>query len=702
MEYEDKSKENLMMEFNELRQKYNSLKTRLNIDKSDNKLIEPALKTCEYNYQSIFNIVTESIFIQDINSGKIVDVNDAMLMTYGYSTKDEVLKCKVGDLSANIKPYDDEAAQIKIYKAINEGPQTFDWIARKKDGSSFWIEIKLIKTEIGKEDVILAVGRDITERKHMEYELQRNEKRLLAAQSCAHIGSWEHDLAVPIDFWSDEMFRIFGCDPALGTPTFLDFLEMVHPQDRERVGRNLFQAIDEKKIFGEEYRIVRFDGSLRWLAGRGEPLFDQNGNMIQYVGTVQDITDRKIAEISLLEKSNEIEAQNEEYKQLNEELYKAKEKAEESDRLKTAFLQNMSHEIRTPMNAVMGFSELIKDNLDNKPKLIEFARIINQRSSDLLDIINDILDISKIESGQLTVNMEECNLHGLFAELTSFFTEYQTRIGKKHINLSLQALCVYPESTIITDKVKLKQIFINLINNAFKFTEVGKIEGGCRMDVNKNLLFYVSDTGIGIPPDKQQIIFERFSQLNPGANKLVSGTGLGLPIVKGLVSLLGGNIHLQSEPNKGSTFSFSFPYKPFEHQQLTPVFVDDASDKNWSNKTILIVEDDFFNMEYLKEIVSGKGLNLLFAMCGKEGVEIALNKSIDIVLMDIRLPDINGYEAIRQIRIHKPNLKIIAQTAFASHDQKQKAFDAGCNDYISKPTKRDMLVSMLKKHLFTL
>jgi signal transduction histidine kinase len=226
----------------------------------------------------------------------------------------------------------------------------------------------------------------------------------------------------------------------------------------------------------------------------------------------------------------------------------------------------MSHEIRTPMNAIMGFSSLLVDYYNDKPRLEQFAEIINLRCNDLLEIINDILAISKIESGQLPVNKEACNLDDLFAELADFFTEHQRKIGKLHIKFELSSQCHSSDFTINTDKVKLRQIFINLIGNAFKFTEKGKIEGGCKLDENNNLVFYVSDTGIGIPPDKLDIIFERFIQLPQDRDITYGGTGLGLSIVKGLIGLLGGRIWVESEPEilsegkpGGTTFYFSIP-----------------------------------------------------------------------------------------------------------------------------------------------
>jgi CheY-like chemotaxis protein len=277
--------------------------------------------------------------------------------------------------------------------------------------------------------------------------------------------------------------------------------------------------------------------------------------------------------------------------------------------------------------------------------------------------------------------------------------EHQKRIGKQHLKFNLQAFCEPSETLVVTDKVKLKQIFINLISNAFKFTETGKIECGCKLDENKNLIFFVSDTGIGIPSDKHQMIFERFAQVEHGSNRLYGGTGLGLSIVKGLVNLLGGEMFLESEIGKGSTFSFVIPYKKSQEIKPGNMVLEEPQEYSFRNKTILIVEDDIYNTEYLKEIHNDKGLKVLHTMYGKESVEIATKQPVDLVLMDIRLPDIDGYEATRQIRKQKPHLKIIAQTAYAAQDEILKAIGSGCDDYICKPTKEGLLLEMIYKHL---
>lgn len=386
-------------------------------------------------------------------------------------------------------------------------------------------------------------------------------------------------------------------------------------------------------------------------------------------------------------------------KQMELELITEKERAEENNRLKTAFLQNISHEIRTPMNAIKGFSSLLVKNHNNPLKLQKFSLIIEQRSDDLLAIIDDILDIARIESGQLPVHEEECDLFELFEELTTQFVEFQDRLNKNHIQLRLQVYCNPEGSVIITDRGKLKQILVNLLTNAFKFTNEGKIEGSCKIVDNK-LMFYISDTGIGIPKHKQAEVFERFTQLWQIENKAIGGTGLGLSIVIGLVQLLGGNIMLESEPGQGSEFSFEIPYKlkPVKPKIMELETAINTS-FNFTNKTILIVEDEIYNEEYLKEILFETGVNILCATTGRHAIQTALSQSVDLVLLDIRLPDMDGYRVFQEIRKVKPNLKFIAQTSYAGDTNEKMILEAGINDYISKPFDSALLLSIISEHL---
>jgi len=442
--------------------------------------------------------------------------------------------------------------------------------------------------------------------------------------------------------------------------------------------KEMWDTLKAGKTWSDEMINKKKNGDFYWVSISISPIFDKEGTITHYVGLSEDITKKKKTE---------------------EELIIAKEHAEESDRLKTAFLHNISHEIRTPMNSIMGFSELLVSNFDNKENLKQFAQIITQRSSDLLEIINSILDIATIESGQLPIRLENCNLRDVFDDLRLFFGEYKQRIGKQAIEFSMKSSPESSDLVIKTDTIKLKQIFINLITNAFKFTKSGKIEAGYKLDENYHLVFYVSDTGAGIPLNAQTSIFERFIKLNSDNNLLQDGTGLGLSIVKELTKMLGGTVWLESEPGKGSTFFFTIAYEMVLSTPHPTSISIDFKNETFTNCTILVVEDDPSNTLYLNHLLSNLGFTLLYTPSGMEAVDMASKLPIDLVLMDIGLPDISGYEATHLIKEQNKNVKIIAQTAFASKEDIQKALDSECDDHISKPFNLNTLLPMIKKHL---
>jgi PAS domain S-box-containing protein len=648
-------------------------------DITERKLLEEALKESEERFSKAYKTSPIAFMIANMEDGRIIEVNDAFTTISGY-THEEALNSS----TLNLKIWVHEEDRRQMIATLRDGRAVVrqETTLRGKNGNVLTVLLSAQVIKLSHKYCIISSIEDITKRKQAEESLQAITTKLETLIQVSPLAITLLDIDGNVQLWNTAAEKMFGwsIQEIIGRPN-----PIVPANKQNEYSEWRSQIIQGKSLINQETERQRKDGSLISISISSSPLYDEQGNVIGRMAIMSDISARKIAE---------------------QELIKAKERAEESDRLKTAFLQNMSHEIRTPMNAIMGFSSLLVENYDHKDKLAKFSEIINLNCNDLLVIINDLLDIAKIESGQLPINNEECNLNELFSEITSFFTRHQKRIGKQQINFSMQAHCDQTENIIVTDKVKLKQIFINLIGNAFKFTDAGKIESGCKIDANRKLVFYVSDTGIGIPPDKQDVIFERFAQLNQGANKLTTGTGLGLSIAKGLVKLLGGKIWLESELENlsagktgGTTFYFSFPYKIAQSSIIEQVSTDENKEYHFFNKTLLFVEDDFYNAAYIKEILSNTGLNIIHTEYGYKAVQIALAQSPDLVLMDMRLPDLNGYEATRQIKQHKPGLKIIAQTAYAAHDDKQKAFNAGCDDYISKPTKKDVLLSIIKRHL---
>ncbi|MFP4024174.1 MAG: ATP-binding protein [Thiohalospira sp.] len=418
-----------------------------------------------------------------------------------------------------------------------------------------------------------------------------------------------------------------------------------------------------------------------------KPITDKHNRILAFVLMINDIeqlvsTEKKLAKHNLLLEKR--------VKERTEDLLLAKEKAEESNKLKTAFLQNISHEIRTPLNAISGFSGLLNIPDLSEEKRKKFVSIIQNSSNQLASMVTDILTISSLETKQIKSNIDKVCLNHI---ITDLLVTFKQQAIKNNISLNAKQTLTDKQSEIFTDKTKLIQILTNLINNALKFTHQGFIEFGYSL-INNNLEFYVKDSGIGIDPKYHEKIFERFGKINTSTTKLFRGTGIGLPISKEYVELLGGKIWVLSEANKGSSFYFTIPYKPVFEIDNNPTLIK----QNKNSRIVLVAEDEEYNFFYIKELLINKDIKIIRAKNGKETVEIFKEiPDIALILMDIKMPVMTGYEAAKIIKKLKPDLPIIAQSAYALYEREkyERIFD----DYIIKPIDGDYLLQKILKYI---
>ncbi len=390
----------------------------------------------------------------------------------------------------------------------------------------------------------------------------------------------------------------------------------------------------------------------------------------------------------------------EENSRQKKELVNAKLKAEESDRLKSSFLANLSHEIRTPMNAINGFTELLISTQLNETERLEYLTIIEKSGKNLVSIIDDLIEMSKIDSNQITPNFTPVNLEACIYEL---YETIKITIPKtKDIELHILKNDFPAEYNIISDEIKLKQIIVNLVTNGIKYTEKGTVSFGYEINKkNKTIKFSIADTGLGIDKENQKYIFDRFKRVESDLSIKEGGLGLGLAISKAYVEMLNGSITLKSNVGEGSIFSFTIPLKYDTVQKIIVQPINEIlNPKKEETYTILIAEDDNINFLLFQKMMSLKNYQIIRAINGKEAVEICLNNpNLDLVLMDIKMPLMNGFEALEHIIPIRPNLPIIAQTAYSSSDDRDKIFAAGFSDYIIKPLNRDRLFELINQYL---
>ena len=652
------------------------------------KLIKQANQDKE-KFEKLFNNIQDAILIYTVD-GKILEMNESLVDMYG------VKRESVYD----IKVYEFGIETHEEFFLENSVPENLKWQYEAKakrfdNQQEFFVEVMLSPIEHDNEKAILANIRNITERRVAEEALKESEEkyRSLIESSPAGIFIIRSERFIYVNPAGTRVLGFDSPDEVAGRNVY----NFVAPEFKKVAEKRLERAADSDINESLELKLYRRDGSELWAEVISLPFKFYGSHAVLVMGF--DVTKRKKVEELLIQKNTEIEKTNFEFTLLNKQLKIAKEKAEESDRLKSAFLSNMSHEIRNPMNAILGFSDLlIKATLTEKKKL-EYIEIINSSGNQLLSLINDIIDISKIESNQITIDSSTLlNIGEVFKHLSVIFG---AKAKSRDIHLEYHIDLTPSQCLVYLDEIRLRQILVNLIGNALKFTPGGYIRYGVSL-ADSELLFTVEDSGIGIEPQLQSVIFERFRQADGSTTRDYGGTGLGLAISKALVELMDGKIWLSSMPGKGTTFYFTLPFAtnnavlPAE-EEITLI---EDSDPDWQGKTVLLVEDEEVNILFIQEILQPTGVNLLVARNASQTYEkIKASEKIDIVLLDIKIPEVDGYKIIKVLKKNHPGLPVIAQTAYALAEERKKILDSGFDDYISKPISKSSLFGIIARYL---
>ncbi len=514
--------------------------------------------------------------------------------------------------------------------------------------------------------------------------LQDSEKKMRQMAENANDAIWLCDLNGHLLYANAACEKLAERTLPPSSPYSNIFFTWIYPEDKSRTQYEILknqEEPDREHVY--EHRIITPEGHIKWIWVRTHPIYNEQDKLYRRSGIASDITH---------------------YKNLIGELMMAKDKAERADRLKSSFLANMSHEIRTPMNGILGFTDLLKSPDLSEDDRNEYLSIIEKNGKQLLNLMNDIIDIAKIEAGEMALHKKRFDLNKFLSDIYyTFRNQYPEKLKRIDLKLmkdSEQRIRLY------SDPGRLNQVLTNLLVNAFKYTDKGTITFGYRLNYMVNrvqfIKFFVTDTGKGIDKKHQELIFERFGQIREADEYKPSGTGLGLSISRNLVHLLEGRIWFESEKNKGTSFYFIIPdvrEEEDEPEVKKGRGVEKQNDE--ATKTVLIVEDDLINQKYLEKVLKKSNVRLLDAKTGEKAIEmVRQNPWIDLILMDIRLPGMNGYETTKAIKAFKPEIPIIAQTAYAMQNDFSKAMAMGCDDYISKPIDQKILFEKLNNYLY--
>lgn len=658
-------------------------------DITKRKRAEQALEESEERWQLAIRGTNDGIWDWDLRNNQVF-FSPRWKEMRGFSEHE--ISNSLNEWLTRVYPEDVERVMQTLADHFDRKTSLFsvEYRVQCKDNSYIWIldRGQAIWDENGKVVRMAGSETDITQRKQAEEALIKSEHALAEAQRLAHLGSWSFDLSTRKMIWSEEVFRIYGLDSSQGEPTEEQHLQQFHPDDREQLQQSVNLAITEGIPYEHEIRIFLPDGSMRYTLGRGQPVFNEAGEIVGLFGTVQDISDRK---------------------QFEEELKQAKQAAEAANHAKSAFLANMSHELRTPLNAVLGFSQLLKNNANLSLEHKRNLDTITRSGEHLLTLINQVLDLSKIEAGRITLNETDFDLYLFLDDLQDLF---QLKANNKALQLLFYHSSDLPRY-ICADEVKLRQVLINMLSNAMKFTSEGRvtmrvfIENDQEVIINDRkyitLYFEIADTGPGIAADELDSIFEAFVQTKAG-QQFQEGTGLGLTICRKFVELMGGEITVSSQLGCGTTFRFNIlanrvEASCIETEKVTRRPIALAPDQ--PSYRLLIVDDSVDNRQVLLSLLSPFGFELKEASNGQEAIAIWETWQPNLIFMDMRMPIMNGYEATKHIRSVTKNqgTVIIAVTASSLEEERSIVLAAGCNDFIRKPYKETDIFGALQNYI---
>ncbi|MBN1180985.1 MAG: PAS domain S-box protein [Bacteroidales bacterium] len=649
------------------------------LDITERILLEQNLKESQEKYLSLYNNSPDMYFSIDKDEHTILECNNTLLVSAGYDRIELVGK----PLYELIDQENIEDVKAALTEYIASGYlKNNEFMLRTRHGIKLSVNMKIsaAKGPNGEVQYYVLSCRDITEKKIVSNILRKKEQefKVLIENTPDIIARFNKKLkCIYVNPAIEKELGILQKD-MIGRTIHEIEIPKHTAKKMEDALKSVFQHGIEMDI---EFSVPVSDQEVKTLYSRIVPEFSDESEVESVLSITRDIS---------------------EFKRIQKELLSSKTKAEKSDKLKSAFLANMSHEIRTPMNAIIGFSELLGARDLSRNQQMQYINLIQSSGNNLLRLIDDIIDIAKIEAGELSIRKTECHIGQIMWELYYTYEEAFSASSVNPVEFRLNIPDSASSDEIISDPARLKQILSNLITNAMKFTDEGYIEIGYRFVTKNKVEFFVRDTGVGIEKEYLDIIFDRFRQIDNTLSRKHGGTGLGLTISKNMVKLLGGEIKVHSEIDKGSEFKFSIPIGTKIKEppiKMEPKVVVNNDFPNWENKVILIAEDEDTNFTFLKEVLNRTNAYLLRAKTGTEAIELFKRNSIDIILMDIKLPEKNGLLATKEIRRKSNTVPIIAQTAYAMEEDREKCIQAGCNDYITKPIKQGILISALSKYM---